>query len=238
MTMLATEKLHRPPETLVNGDTMSQAEFHVAYQKMPENVKAELIEGVVYMASPLRLGHGINHIPLGSLLFAYESNTPGTQSGDNATVILGKDAEPQPDLFLRILPEYGGRSGTTDDYITGPPELVVEIALSSRAIDLHAKQRDYRKYGVTEYLVACIEDQELRWFDFRANMELTADNDGILRIKGFPGLWIDSKAVFARDFNQLMKVLNQGLAVPEHAAFVEKLNGQFRVLQPTSTQVL
>jgi Uma2 family endonuclease len=177
MTMIAAPKFRRPPETLENGDSMSQAEFHAADKKMPARIKAELIEGVVYVASPLRIGHGINHLPLGSVLFAYESNTPGTQSGDNATVILGEDAEPQPDLFLRVLPEFGGRSTTTDeDYIAGPPELVIEVALSSRSIDLHAKRRDYLKYGVTEYLAACIEEQELRWFDFKTNSELAADH--------------------------------------------------------------
>jgi Uma2 family endonuclease len=223
MTMIAAPKFHRPPETLENGDSMSQPEFHAAYQRMQEQIKAELIEGVVYVASPLRIGHWINHLPLGSVLFAYESNTPGTQSGDNATVILGHDAEPQPDLFLRILPDFGGKSTTVDDYVSGPPELVVEIAMSSRSIDLHAKRRDYLKYGVTEYLVACVEEQELRWFDLKANAELTPDDDGILRIQGFPGLWIDAKAVFARDFNQLMRILTEGLATPEHLDFVGKL---------------
>jgi len=39
-----------------------------------------------------------------------------------------------------------------DDYIEGAPELIVEIAASSAAYDLHDKQEAYRRNGVQEYL--------------------------------------------------------------------------------------
>src|SRR5438270_6929222 len=121
---------------------------------MPGDFEAELIGGIVYVASPLKRRHGTNHLPLGNLLFAYEDHTPGVESGDNATILLGDEGEPQPDLFLRILPEFGGQSRTTDDdYVEGAPELVAEIAHSSRSIDLHRKREDYTRYGVWEYLV-------------------------------------------------------------------------------------
>lgn len=213
-----------PVEPLYNGDRMTQAEFHRAYEQMPADCHAELIGGIVYMASPLRLRHGKNHLPLGSVLFAYESSTPGTESGDNTTVILDDDAESQPDLFLRVLPECGGRSRTTaDDYVAGPPELVVEVAHGSQAIDLHAKRSDYARAGVPEYLVYLVGDRQLRWFDLAADAERPIDADGIVRAGQFPGLWIDSAALAARDFGRLMATLQQGLATPEHAAFVQRL---------------
>src|SRR5436189_5611344 len=115
---------------------------------MPVDFVAELIGGIVYVASPLKRRHGTNHLPLGSLFFAYEGNTPGVESGDNTTILLGDEGEPQPDLFLRILPEYGGQSRTTaDDYVEGAPELIAEIAHSSQAIDLHAKRAHSTRYG-------------------------------------------------------------------------------------------
>src|SRR5947209_11403966 len=93
---------------MYNGDRMTQPEFHRIYEQMPENFRAELVGGIVYVASPLGIAHANNHLPLGSLLFTYESATPGVQSGDNATIVLGKHDEPQPDLYLRVLPEFGG----------------------------------------------------------------------------------------------------------------------------------
>ncbi len=230
MTATATLSLSTPaaraesPAELHNGDRMTQAEFHEAYERMPRHFKAELIGGIVYVASPLRLRHGTNHVPLGSVLFAYESATPGTEHGDNTTVILGRDSEPQPDLFLRVLPSHGGRSRTTgDDYVAGPPELLVEIAHSSRSIDLHAKRTDYRTAGVPEYLVYLVDDLRLRWFDLAGDRELTVPADGIVRSVQFPGLWIDTAALAARDHGKLMATLGLGLASPGHADFVRLL---------------
>lgn len=221
-TEIRTERLE-----MYNGDRMTQAEFHRIYSQMPKNFRAELIGGIVYVASPLKRRHGTHHIFLGAIIVAYQGNTPGTEAGDNVTVILGEEGEPQPDLFLRILPEFQGQSATDeDDYIVGAPELLVEIALTSQAIDLHTKRQDYQRYGVLEYLVATLREQRLYWFDLRADRELAPDADGVYRIRTFPGLWLHAEALFARDYQRSMAVLNQGLASPEHAAFVELLKAK------------
>jgi hypothetical protein len=104
-------------------------------------VKFELIGGIVYMASPLRRRHGTYHMTLNYALAEYGASTPGVEALDNATAILGEESEPQPDSALRILPEFGGQTKTDeDDYVVGPPELVAEVAYSSRAIDMHQKK--------------------------------------------------------------------------------------------------
>lgn len=206
---------------------MSREQFHRIYSQMPEDFRAELVGGIVYVTSPLKLRHGTNHLPLGTLFFIYESNTPGTQAGDNATIILSEDSEPQPDLFLRILPECGGQSGTTDDdYVRGAPELVGEIALSSHSIDLHAKREDYARYGVQEYLVVNLRDQRLQWFDLRGQEEVEPGADGVIRVRTFPGLWIDSRALLARDIGRMMGTLEEGLRSRAHAEFVRRLSTQ------------
>lgn len=207
-----------------SGDRMTRQEFHRIYEQMPEEFKAELIGGVVYVASPLRLRHGTNHFPLGTLLFTYEAATPGVQSGDNVTILLSDESEPQPDAFLRILPEFGGRTQTSsDDYIVGGPELVVEIAHSSRSIDLYSKREDYARNHVCEYLVVSLSDQRLYWFNLIDDQQNQTPVDGIYRIRSFPGLWIDGSALFAKDHARLITVLQQGLATPEHADFVARL---------------
>ena len=176
------------------------------------------------MASPLRRRHGTCHVQLGGLLATYEAHSPGVEVADNATILLGDEGEPQPDLYLRILPEFGGQSRTTaDDYVDGAPELIIEVALSSRAIDLHGKYDDYRRYGVAEYLVVCLEESELHWFDLRGNQELSADDDGVLRVRTFPGLWIHSGALLAKNHAKLMAELEKGLATGEHAGFIQRL---------------
>ncbi len=209
---------------LQNGDSMTREEFHRLYQQTPDGFKAELIGGIVYVASPLKLAHGRPHLLLGALLAAYEGATPGVEASDNTTVLLGDEGEPQPDLYLRVLPQYGGLSATDEEgYVAGPPELIVEIAVSSRAIDLHGKKRDYARYGVREYLVHCVKEQRLRWFDLAAETELQPDDAGIYRVGVFPGLWINGPALIAHDYPRLMASLQEGLATDAHAAFVRDL---------------
>jgi len=215
---------HVDKPELHTGDRMTREEFHRIYLDMPAEFEAELVGGIVYAASPLKRRHGTNHLPLGTLLFAYEGSTPGVESGDNTTILLGEEGEPQPDLYLRILPECGGQSRTTeDDFVAGAPELIAEITHNSRSIDLHAKKDDYARYGVREYLLVCLQEQRLRWFDLAAGQELFADGNGVLRMRAFPGLWVDGPALLAKDYRRMMAALEGGLATPEHAAFIRGL---------------
>lgn len=212
-----------PPE-LRSGDRMNRAEFHRLYENTPKHFKAELIGGTVYVASPLGRAHANRHGHLGMLFAAYELNTPGTESGDNATVLLGEESEPQPDLLLRILPDFGGQSATDrHDYVQGAPELIAEVAHSSRSIDLHAKRADYAHNGVREYLVLSVKDHRLYWFDLPSARELSIGSEGIIRVQSFPGFWINVEALFESNYKGLMATFHQGLATPEHAEFVRRL---------------
>ncbi len=181
------------------------------------------------MASPLRRSDGRYHPHLSAVLWHYQTATPGIELLDNATTILGEESEPQPDLALRILSQYGGRSRETpDDYVEGPPELLAEIAHSTRAIDIHQKREDYRKAKVVEYLVLCVEEQELHWWHFPSGRMIKPNRQGLHCSRVFPGLWIDGRALLAGDSKRFIKVVEQGLASRAHAAFVKRLEAQRR----------
>lgn len=213
-----------PPADLHSGDRMTRKEFHDIYKNMPEDFKAELIGSVVYVSSPLKQSHGKSHLCLGTIFGTYVAHTPGVSACDNATIILSEEDEPQPDLFLRVEPEYGGQSqDTLDEYVKGAPELIAEIAYSSRAIDLHSKRQRYAQTGVIEYIVVCLLPRQLYWFNLQSGEQLDKDHDGAFRSKLFPGLWIHDDALLQLDYKQSLSVLNEGLASPEHAAFVERL---------------
>jgi Uma2 family endonuclease len=214
----------RKPVSLENGDRMRQPEFHRRYLAAPKNLKAELIGGTVYVASPLGRLHGQFHSQLSGPFWIYQCSTPGIEVLDNATTILGESSEPQPDLALRILSEFGGRSQETDDqFIEGPPELIAEIAHSSVSLDLHDKREDYQAAGVLEYIVLCVEPLQLHWFNLRTGRMLKPDRGGIYRSRVFPGLWINSIALLERNSRKVLDTVQEGLASPEHAALVRKL---------------
>jgi len=150
-----------PVPALVNGDRLPRREFERRYAAMPDVKKAELIEGTVYMPSPVHAtAHGEPHAHIMTWLGVYAAATPGISVADNATIRLDLDNEPQPDALLRIEADCGGQSHISDDdYIAGPPELIVEIAHSSAAYDLHDKKQAYRRNQVQEYVVWQIEDE-------------------------------------------------------------------------------
>ena len=137
-----------PP--LEGGDRLTRAEFERRYEAMPHIKKAELIEGVVFMPSPVHYSsHSKPHAYIIGWLAFYCSSTPNVDLGDNATVRLDMDNEVQPDALLRLDAAQGGTSHLSDDdYLEGPPELIVEIAASSASYDLHDKLNVYRRNGL------------------------------------------------------------------------------------------
>ncbi len=216
-----------PP--LENGDMLSRGEFERRYTAMPHLKKAELIEGIVYMASPLRFEpHAEPHANLIIWLGTYKIATPGVRLGDNPTVRLDLDNEPQPDTVLFIDAEYGGQTHLSNDgYIEGAPELVVEIAASTASIDLRDKKRVYRRNGVKEYLVWQTLDRRLDWFFWQDGeyVSLIPDRDGIICSRIFPGLWLSVPAMLNQDMRQVMKTLQLGLNSVEHQQFVQQYLG-------------
>jgi Uma2 family endonuclease len=212
---------------LENGDRLTRAEFERRYESMPLLKKAELIEGVVYVPSPVRhRQHGSPHAHLIGWLFQYAANTPGVEVGDNSSVRLDQDNEPQPDALLFIEPACGGQVRIGDDgIIEGAPELVAEVASSSVSYDLHVKLHVYRRNGVREYVVWRVLEQAVDWFVLRDGQyeRMPLDAQGLVHSEVFPGLWLDPEALLRGDLATVLAVVQQGLTSPEHHAFVARL---------------
>jgi Uma2 family endonuclease len=215
-----------PP--LTSGDRLNQRTFHARYEVMPENFRAELVGGVVYVSSPVTNWHAVYHAQVVTWLGYYAARTPGVEAADNGTVILDDENEPQPDGILRIVEQSGGSSRIdARGYVIGPPELHVEVAYTSEAIDLHDKREHYARTGVREYLVVLIQEQKLRGFRLRGNRfaDVKIPNDGIWKSTLFEGLWLPVRAMFDRDMSKVIDTLNAGLATPGHGEFASRLAG-------------
>lgn len=208
---------------LENGDRLTRAEFERRYQAMPEVKKAELIEGVVYMASPLRLRtHGKPHSIIDWWLVSYCLETPGVETGNNSTVRLDLDNEPQPDALLRI--EAGQSNISLDGYVEGAPELIVEIAATSASYDLHDKLKVYRRNKVQEYIIWQTYDNQIDWYQLNQEEEyikLEPDETGTIKSQIFPGLWLNIPAILEGNLAQVLTTLQQGINTPEHANFLK-----------------
>ncbi|MDQ6662770.1 MAG: Uma2 family endonuclease [Acidobacteriota bacterium] len=219
--MSSVDQMTQP---LVAGEKLSRDEFLRRWELLPSVKRAELIGGVVYMPSPVSLGHRSHHGDIVGLLFRYAVFTPGCDAGADGTWLMLEDAA-QPDADLRILPEYGGQSSVEGSYGSRAPELVAEISLSSKSYDLGPKLDLYRTAGVREYIVVLVEESKVIWRGMTGDVEsfIQPDRNGILRSLAFPGLWLDAEALLKKDLPRMLRVLNKGLRSPEHEQFVEDL---------------
>ena len=217
----------RPTPPLAPGDRLTHEQFMARSALLPDRVKAERFQGIVYMPPPLTANfHGQPHSNWTGWLWVYGAATPGVVVADNSTTLLGNDDDAQPDVSLRILPAHGGRSKlTTAGYIEGAPELIVEITASSASYDLGAKLDAYRRAGVNEYIAHRTYDREIDWFDLiEGRYEKRApDAEGIYRSAVFPGLWLAVEPMLNGLSANVLTTLQAGLKTAEHEAFVRRL---------------
>ncbi len=215
---------------LQNGDRLTAGEFLRRFGAMPEVKKAELIDGIVYMVSPVRAKqHGVPDHLLQGWLFSYTASTPGTMASSNSTVRFDADNVPQPDVLLMINEKNGGQARIgADGYIHGAPELVVEIAASSAALDLHGKLDSYRRAGVKEFVVWRPTEKVLDWFVLEDGnfIALKPAVDGSFSSRCFPGLVLDVKALVDEDPGRLRARVDKSCGKPAHRAWVQKLLGK------------
>jgi len=214
------------PLPLENGDHLTRTEFERRYDAMPNLRKAELIEGVVQMPSPIRIEHMEADLAVITWLGVYVALTPGVRGGGDGSVRLDADNEVQPDALLRIEEACGGQSRVAaDGFIEGAPELVVEISGSSASYDLHAKLNIYRRAGVREYVVWRVYDEAIDWFvlDEGRFVMQAPDEQGVYASHIFPGLRLPVPAMLTGKLADVLAAVQQGVQAPEHAAFVRQL---------------
>ena len=219
-----------PP--LENGDRLTRSEFERRYDAMPHLKKAELIEGVVYIPSPVRVrSHGKPHGQMMGWVGMYCAATPGVECAADTTLRLDPYNEPQPDVLLWIDETAGGRARISDDdYLEGSPELLVEVAASSASYDLHDKLQAYQRNGVQEYIVWRVYDRCVDWFRLEnaQYVPMHPDAAGVIHSRVFPGLRLAVTALLNGELASVLATLQQGLATAEHQAFVETLAAAMR----------
>ena len=221
------ERQQRAP--LNSGDRLSRAEFERRYAMYPEIKKAELIEGVVVVSSPVHAQHSEPHADINTVLGFYCAHTPGLRLANNQSFVIDEDNELQPDLCVRFQAALGGRVQESEEglYI-GVPEFVVEVAASSASYDLHNKLNVYRRNGVQEYLVLLAYERETRFFRLSGGeyVEVGPEEDGVLRSQVLPGFQFRSDWFWEGRMSELLQLVQEGVGSPEHKAFAAKLEAR------------
>jgi hypothetical protein len=227
-TLKPVKPVHGIPP-LRDGERLSRDEFERRYDAMPEDTRAELMEGVVHMPSPVRVGpHAEPHLDLSVWFGTYRIYTPGVRGGIGATVRLDMKNERQPDGVLFVERHRGGQGLIdADGYISGSPELAAEISASTLQVDLDSKFNAYKRNRVQEYVIWRVLQKAVDWYRLRAGEyePLPKSPAGYLQGEVLPGLWLEPLALVNGDAARVMEVLHEGLKSPEHAQFVARLQG-------------
>ncbi|NUM65163.1 Uma2 family endonuclease [candidate division KSB1 bacterium] len=141
-----------------------------------EDQKADLINGVIYMASPPT--------------FEHESRAAMKLSEFNA---------PEPDLMFISKARLAQCKGKA---LLGAADLVVEIiSPGSRKLDLGEKKDLYAEYGVLEYWVIDPFRQEAFFWKNHDGVweELPVDANGVVRSAAVPEFWLRIDWLFAQE---------------------------------------
>lgn len=116
--------------------------------------------------------------------------------------------------FLHAFP--GGPSARFDPWRWGHGR-----DLEDGCRDLGIKLDLYRRTGVREYLTVLLNPQRVIWRQLVRGRyrEIAPSEDGLLKSRIFPGLWLDPAALWNRR-RSIRTALQRGVRSPEHAAFV------------------
>ena len=188
--------------SLEPGDHLTRDEFHRRYCQRPDIKKAELVEGVVHLAPPVRASaHGKPHGAVLTWLGTYQAAQPDVWLLAETTLRMDAPNEVQPNAML-FREEPSGPRLTSDDYVEGVPQLVVEVAASSASYDLHEKKEAYRRNGVREYVVWRTLDGAIDWFRLDPGGEYAGvepDERGVIESVALPGLGLHVPKMLAGD---------------------------------------
>jgi Uma2 family endonuclease len=197
--MVALRQLATATPPLETGDQLTLEEFERRYEAHPEIKKAELIDGVVFVASPVSSQHGEPHLDLATWLGFYRASHPGIRAGDNTSMRRRPRSMVQPDLYLRRI--EGTATLSEEGYLESGPELVAEISNTTASYDLHSKMEVYRRAGVQEYIVWRVYDRAIDWFELKDGRyeRLYPDESGVIESHVFPGLRLDVEKMLAGD---------------------------------------
>jgi Uma2 family endonuclease len=203
------------PLPLQAGDHLTASEFLRRYEASEFDVRAELINGIVYLMCPVNFEwHGKPRSIISGWLGVYAAHTPSIDHANRTTVKLGRIDLPQPDSLLLVRPEAGGNCRiTSDGYMVGAPEFVAEISASTASYDSREKLQSYLRAGVREYLIWRTYDAAVDWLVLQEDdyVRVQPDGEGIIRSPHFPGLWLNTKALLAFDRLAVLKTLEAGL---------------------------
>jgi len=184
------------------------------FSLVPEGQKADLIDGVIYMASPDSPVH--NRLAC-FVQFLMQGYARGRSLGDiyvsRVAFVLSEWRAPEPDIAFLCAERLGD---VQPGRINGGPDIAVEIVShESRTRDYVEKKRLYEEAGVSEYWLVDPIQRRVEFFRLEAGRYALAplEQNRIFRSRALPGFWLNVDWLLADplpDENACLREINQG----------------------------
>ncbi|HLN31010.1 MAG TPA: Uma2 family endonuclease [Gemmataceae bacterium] len=156
-----------------------------------DDQKADLIDGIIYMASPENTNANALFVWLTILLGSYiESLDLGQLFGSRVAFRLSNKESPEPDLAVVLKKRLHLIEG---GFVNGRPDLAIEI-VSPESVerDYVKKRRQYQKAGVPEYWIIDETEEKVTLLRLGSDGKYREERvrGGVLRSQVLPGFWI------------------------------------------------
>lgn len=191
------------PEKLLSADLPYTLRFHGVTEEMfeelaGEDVRAELVDGVMIVHSPVSFRHDhVGNFVRSLLLFYADEKDLGIVNGPDTLIRLVVNRQFAPDAYFVARERMPDRA--PEKLFDGVPDFVMEIlSPSNRDYDLEVKRPAYRKAGVGEIWLIDPDSQEVL-VDRKRKRGYTTTQVGEGRIASavLPGFWLDAGWLWA-----------------------------------------
>jgi Uma2 family endonuclease len=201
-----------PPRNAPDSDLVTVEEF---FCLVPDGQKADLIDGVIYMASPDTRRHDRLGGWIKFLLQGYTAvNRLGEVYGSRFAFALSEFRAPEPDVaFVRS----ERLSLVEERRMVGGPDIAVEIvSRDSRQRDYGEKKQLYAEAGVSEYWIIDPLQQRVEFHRLHAGRyELVPlEHNRLFRSAVLEGFWLDVEWLVAKSLPNEYDILQEILRNP------------------------
>ena len=175
-----------------------------------DDQKADLIDGVIYMASPENTDANNLFMWLAGLMDGYvRKRRLGRVFGTRVAFRINEVNSPEPDIaFVRTDRLHLVHRG----FVAGPPDLAVEI-VSPDSIDrdYRRKREQYRRAGVSEYWIVDEMEQTvtLLRLDPRRRYLEVKPRKGVLHSEALSGFWIRPEWLWQEQLPDKIDILSE-----------------------------
>ena len=170
--------------------------------------KADLIDGVIYVASPENIRANALFVWIISLLSSFvEQRNAGRVFGSRVALRLDRKNAPEPDVFFI---KKARQHVIKRAHIAGPADLAMEI-VSPESVerDYKKKRRQYQRFGITEYWIIDERKQRvlLLRLDRNGKYVRIPPKKGILHSEVLPGFWLRPEWLWQDPLPSVMSAL-------------------------------